>query len=782
MPVKITDPVCGMSVDPNTAKNHAEHDGVTYPFCSTGCALKFRADPEAFVNRKPLAPTTPKPRITANPGGAYTCPMHPEVRQFGPGPCPICGMALEPVQATADPADDRELRDLTRRFWIGLGLTLPVLLLAMGPMVGLRIADAMGHHAARWAELILASAVVFYAGWPFLVLGARSMVSRRFNMFTLITVGVLAAWGFSVVATVLPGLFPPAVRHTDGQVGVYFEAAAVIITMVLLGQVLELRARRRTGGAVRALLDLAAKTATRLDDDGAEHQIALDDIRVGDRLRVRPGEKVPADGEVVEGRSTVDESMVTGEPLAVTKQTGDRVTGATVNQTGSFVLKAARANSDSVLSQIVQMVSDAQRSRAPIQRLADRVAGWFVPAVVAASALTFVAWLVLGPAPALAFAVVNAVAVLIIACPCALGLATPMSIMVGVGRGAQAGVLIKNAAALEQMERVDTVVVDKTGTLTEGRPRLVRVEPSEGFGEDELLQLAAAVERQSEHPLARAVVQGAEKRKVEIADALDFNSVTGKGVTGRVGGRSVAIGNPALLTDQGLTSAAINTLTDAAEPYRHDGETVILVAIDGLAAGLLGVADPIKATTAAAIEQFHAAGLRTIMLTGDSRTTADAVGRNLGIDRVIAGVLPEQKAEEVKKLQAQGRKVAMAGDGINDAPALAQADVGLAMGTGTDVAIESAGITLLGGDLSGVARARVLSQRTMGNIRQNLVFAFAYNALGIPLAAGVLYPLTGWLLSPMITAAAMTLSSVSVITNALRLRLIPLPDGRGVKK
>ena len=777
MSTTTTDPVCGMTVNPDTAAGHADHDGVTYHFCSAGCEKKFRADPEAYLHTDGPA----QPAVNANPDAEYTCPMHPEVRQLGPGSCPLCGMALEPVLVTAEPADDGELLDLTRRFWIGVALTLPVLLLAMGPMVGLPVMDLLGHTAARWAELLFATVVVFYAGWPLLVLGVRSVVSRHFNMFTLVAIGVLAAWGFSVVATVLPGLFPDMLRQAHGQIGVYFEAAAVIITLVLLGQVLELRARRRTGGAIRALLDLAAKTAHRIDDDGTEHEVALEDIRVGDRLRVRPGEKIPADGEVVEGRSTVDESMVTGEPFAVAKEPGDRVTGATVNQTGSFVVWATRVGADSVLAQIVQMVSDAQRSRAPIQRLADQVAGWFVPAVLVASVLTFVAWLLFGPAPALAFAIVNAVAVLIIACPCALGLATPMSIMVGVGRGAQSGVLIKNAAALQEMEQVDTVVVDKTGTLTEGRPKLVRVEPADGFAEEELLRLAAALEHQSEHPLAGAIVRGAEERGLDPGDAEDFASVTGKGVTGKVDGRTLAIGNQALLADQGLDPEPLAKLLADAERHRHNGETVMLVAVDGRPAGLLGVADPIKSTTNAAIKQLHAAGMKVIMLTGDSQTTADAVGRKLGIDRVIAGVLPEQKAAEIKKLQAQGRKVAMAGDGINDAPALAQADVGMAMGTGTDVAIESAGITLLGGDLTGVARARVLSQRTMANIRQNLVFAFAYNVLGIPLAAGVLYPVTGWLLSPMVAAAAMTFSSVSVIANALRLRMTDLPGGLAAK-
>jgi len=698
----------------------------------------------------------------------WTCPMHPEIVRDAPGSCPICGMALEPRTVNAEEEENPELIDMTRRFWVGAALTLPLVLLAMGMYLpGEWIASLMASGARPWIELALATPVVLWGGWPFFVRGYRSIAHKSLNMFTLIGLGVGVAYAYSVVATVAPGIFPASFRGEEGHVGVYYEAAAVIVTLVLLGQVLELRARSRTGAAIRALLGLAPKTARRIEPDGTERDVPLDQVRPGDRLRVRPGEKVPVDGTVVEGGSSVDESMVTGEPIPVEKGPGERVIGATVNGTGALVMEAERVGADTLLARIVQMVAEAQRSRAPIQRLADVVAAWFVPAVILVAVVTFVVWALAGIESAMAYALINAVAVLIIACPCALGLATPMSIMVAAGKGATAGVLFKNAEAIEKLREVDTLVVDKTGTLTVGRPELVTVASEPGTDESELLRLAAGLERASEHPLAAAIVAGAEARGVEIPPAEEFESVTGKGVTGRVDGRRVALGNRALLDQLGIDPGE---LAARAEQLRGEGQTVMFVAVDGRAAGLLGVADPIKETTPEAIEALHRAGVRIVMLTGDSRTTAEAVAGKLRIDEVIAEVLPEQKVDAVKRLQAEGRVVAMAGDGINDAPALARADVGIAMGTGTDVAMESAGVTLVKGDLTGIVRARRLSQATMGNIKQNLFFAFVYNALGVPIAAGVLYPFFGILLSPMIAAAAMSFSSVSVVANALRLR------------
>ncbi len=772
----VKDTVCGMDVEPAKAAAQLEHAGQTYYFCSKHCAQKFSDNPDAFIKPKQphscchnhQAPNAASPR-SAKAKGKYTCPMHPEIVQDGPGSCPKCGMALEPMTPSADDEDDGELNDMTRRFWVGVVFTLPVLVLAMGPLAGLPVSEWIGHTLSRWLELLLATPVILWAGWPFFVRGYHSIISWNPNMFTLISIGVAAAWGYSIVATLAPGLFPDSFRDASGSVGVYFEAAAVIITLVLLGQVLELRARRRTSGAIRALLDLAAKTARRIDADGNETEVPLDDVQIGDRLRVRPGEKVPTDGKIVDGHSTIDESMITGEPMPVQKEAGDKVTGATVNQRGSFVMEAQRVGGETLLAQIVQMVAEAQRSRAPIHRLADLAASYFVPAVLIVAVITFVVWAVWGPAPAMAYAIVNAVAVLIIACPCALGLATPMSIMVGVGRGAQAGVLIKSAEALEIMEKIDTLVVDKTGTLTEGKPRLVAVETAEGYTEDDVLRLAATLEKGSEHPLAEAIVRGAQERGASLTDATDFDSVTGKGVHGKVDGRQVVLGNRAMMEQFEIDA---ERLVDKAESLRSEGQTAMFVAIDGKPAGLIGVADPIKESTREAIKLLHESGVEIVMLTGDSRTTAEAVARQLGIDRVEAEVLPEQKADVIKKLQAEGKKVAMAGDGINDAPALAQADVGIAMGTGTDVAIESASVTLIKGDLRGIAKCRLLSRKTMRNIRQNLFFAFFYNAAGIPIAAGLLYPIFGILLSPMIAAAAMTFSSVSVIGNALRLKQV----------
>ncbi len=702
-------------------------------------------------------------------GTIYTCPMHPQIRQVGPGACPICGMALEPLVA-AGAGPNPELADMTRRFWIGLALSVPVVVLEMGGHV-IDLHAFIGQTLSNWIGLVLATPGVLWAGWPFFVRGWRSIVSRNLNMFTLIAMGTGVAWAYSVIATVLPQIFPPAFRGHDGAVAVYFEAAAVITVLVLLGQVLELRAREQTSGAIRALFDLAPKTARRVKDDGSDEDVPLDRVAVGDRLRVRPGEKVPVDGVIVEGRSSLDESMVTGESMPVTKEAGAKIIAGTLNQTGSFVMRAEKVGRDTLLAQIVQMVAAAQRSRAPIQRLADQVAGWFVPAVIAVALIAFAAWATFGPEPRFAFGLVAAVTVLIIACPCALGLATPMSIMVGVGRGARAGVLIKNAEALERMERVDTLVVDKTGTLTEGRPKVVAVVAAQGLDEAEALRLAASVERASEHPLARAIVEAAAERGVTLGDVSDFDAPTGKGAGGIVGGRKVALGNARFLEEIGVSVAALEA---DAERLRQDGATVIYLAVDGRASGIIAIADPVKPTTPEALEALTAEGVRVVMLTGDNRTTATAVARRLGIAEVEAEVLPDRKSAVIEKLRREGRVVAMAGDGVNDAPALAAADVGIAMGTGTDVAIESAGVTLIKGDLTGIVRARRLSAATMRNIRQNLFFAFIYNAAGVPIAAGALYPMFGILLSPVIGAAAMALSSVSVVGNALRLRRVGL--------
>jgi Cu+-exporting ATPase len=752
------DPVCGMTVDPATAKFSTEYEGTRYYFCCGGCLAKFQADPERFVRRGTSLDVPAAGRSKDLPlrkhDVEYTCPMHPEVRQMGPGSCPICGMALEPVEMTAEEPENEELTDMTRRFRVSAVLAVPVLVLAMSERL-------------PWVQLALATPVVLWGGAPFFARGWQSIVNRSPNMFTLIALGVGVAWVYSVVATVAPGLFPPSLRVHDGSVGVNFEAAAVIVVLVQLGQLLELRARSQTGAAIRALLGLAPKTARRVRADGADEDVPLEHIHPGDRLRVRPGEKVPVDGVVLEGTSAVDESMVTGEPMPVEKKAGDAVIGATVNGTGSLVMQAEKVGAGTLLARIVAMVAQAQRSRAPIQKLADVVSGYFVPAVVAVAVVTAAVWALVGPEPRTAHAIVNAVAVLIIACPCALGLATPMSIMVATGRGASAGVLFKNAEAIEVLRSVDTLVVDKTGTLTRGKPALAAVVPMPGWNETDVLRVAASLERGSEHPLAAAIVEGASARGMAPPAADAFESRTGKGVVGRVDGRAVALGNQRLLDDLGVQAGEAAA---RAEDMRREGQTAMFVVVDGALAGLVGVADPIKDTSSEAIKQLHAEGLRVVMLTGDSRTTADAVARKLGIDEVIAEVLPDQKAAVIERLQREGRVVAMAGDGINDAPALAQAQVGIAMGTGTDIAMESAGVTLVKGDLGGIVRARRLSRATMGNIRQNLFFAFVYNALGVPIAAGVLYPVFGLLLSPMIAAAAMSLSSVSVIGNALRLR------------
>ena len=764
------DPVCGMSVDPARAAGEHEHQGRTYYFCSRHCLEKFRAHPASYlggavVQLMPAAPPAPA-------GALYTCPMHPEVVQSQPGICPKCGMALEPRTVSAEEEVNPELEDMQRRFWASLALTVPVFALAMSDVLpGQPVQHALGMRVLTWIQLVLATPVVLWGGRPFFERGWASLANRSLNMFTLIALGTGTAYVYSLVAALAPRIFPASFRGHGGAVAVYFEAAAVITTLVLLGQVLELKARSRTASAIKALLQLAPKTARRLRADGGEEDVPLEQVQAGDRLRVRPGEKVPVDGVVLEGTSSVDESMVTGEPIPAEKSPGSRVTGGTVNGTGSLVMRAERVGRDTLLARIVQMVSEAQRSRAPIQRLADVVAGYFVPAVVLTAVVTFTIWATVGPEPRLAHALVNAVAVLIIACPCALGLATPMSIMVGTGRGALAGVLIKNAEALEVLEKVDTLVVDKTGTLTEGKPRLASVVVAPGGDERELLRLAASLERVSEHPLAAAIVAGAEARGLRLAEARDFRSVTGKGVQGVVDNRRVVLGTRAFLEE---SRVPLGGLAESAEALRRDGQTVMFVAVDGKAAGLVGVADPVKSSTPEAIRLLHEAGVRLVMLTGDSRTTAEAVARKLGIDQVIAEVLPEQKGEVVKRLQREGSVVAMAGDGVNDAPALAQAQVGIAMGTGTDVAMESAGVTLVKGDLRGIARARRLSRATMRNIRQNLFFAFVYNTLGVPIAAGVLYPFFGLLLSPMIAAAAMTFSSVSVISNALRLRRVAL--------
>ncbi len=715
------------------------------------------------------APAAPQPLTQGDPGQVeYTCPMHPQVRQRGPGHCPICGMALEPLVATAEQGESPELRDMTRRFWIGTALTVPVFALEMGGHL-FNIHHLIAQQTSNWVQLLLGTPVVLWAGWPFFTRAVASVKHRSLNMFSLIALGTGAAWLYSIVATLMPALFPPALRGDSGAVAVYFEAAAVITVLVLLGQVLELRAREKTSGAIKALLGLAPKTAVKVDAQGHDETVQVDSIQVGDLLRVRPGEKVPVDGELTEGKGNVDESMVTGEPIPVAKAAGSKVTAGTMNQTGGFVMRAEKVGADTLLSQIVHMVAAAQRSRAPIQRMADQVAGWFVPVVILVAVLTFIAWLVWGPSPAFTYALITAVAVLIIACPCALGLATPMSIMVGVGKGAQHGVLIRDAEALEKMEKVDTLVVDKTGTLTEGRPKVVHIEPAPGFTAEDVLQRLASVERASEHPLAMAIVMDAQARKLPLAPVTDFDSPVGKGVMGTVEGQVVVSGSARFLAEHDIDAAS---LAPSAEAQRQAAATVIFVGIGGRLAGFVAIADPIKATTPQALAGLKAAGVRVVMLTGDGRTTADAVGRQLGIDDVVAEVFPEDKAAVVKRLQAEGRVVAMAGDGVNDAPALAQATVGIAMGTGTDVAMESAGITLLKGDLTGLLRARTLSRATMRNIRQNLFLSFAYNVAGIPLAAGVLYPFFGVLLSPVVAAAAMALSSVSVIGNALRLRRV----------
>ncbi|CAM0557152.1 Silver exporting P-type ATPase [Vreelandella titanicae] len=759
---KVKDPVCGMDVDPHATHHRANHAGKTWYFCSEKCQEKFVAKPDAYLE------PSKQSQASAPSGSIYTCPMHPEVRREGPGDCPICGMALEPETVSADTGPSDELKDMTRRFWIGLVLTLPVFALEMGGHV-FGLMHFISQQTSNWVQLLLATPVVVWAGWPFFIRGWRSLVHRSLNMFTLIAIGTGTALIYSLLATLTPGIFPDTFRQADGSVAVYFEAAAVIVVLVLLGQVLELRAREKTSGAIRALLDLAPATARRLDDQGNEEDISLDQVQVADRLRVRPGDKVPLDGEVMEGRSNVDESMVTGEPLAVKKEVGDGVIGGSINGQGSFVMRADKVGQDTMLSQIVQMVASAQRSRAPIQGLADKVASIFVPVVILIAVVAFIAWSLWGPTPPMAFGLIAAVSVLIIACPCALGLATPMSIMVGVGRGAQLGVLIRDAEALERLEKVDTVVVDKTGTLTEGRPRVTELIPTEGIAESELLRLAASLERGSEHPLAHAIVEKAKEAEVKLTEALDFEAPNGMGVIGQIDGKRIALGNRLLMESEGVNTQSQDTHADQ---LRSDGATVIFASIDGNLAGLLAIADPVKETTEEAIRSLQADGIRVVMLTGDNRTSAEAVARRLGIDEVEAEVLPEDKGRVIQRLRDEGRIVVMAGDGVNDAPALATADVGIAMGTGTDVAIESAGITLLRGDLTGIATAHQLSKATMRNIRQNLFFAFAYNAAGIPIAAGILYPFTGILLSPIIAAAAMSLSSVSVIGNALRLRMI----------
>ena len=807
------DPVCGMDVNPTAAAGKSEYESRTYYFCSKSCKAKFDGEPARYVGKIEPPATAhdhvqTAPKVSVAVGTIYTCPMHPEVRQDHPGACPKCGMALEPDSPVA-PATrieytcpmhpqivrdgpgncpicgmtleprtvvsqehNPELAEMSRRFWVSLALTLPVFVLGMSDVLAPHaIMRLMSMHAMQWVQLVLATPVVLWGGWPFFVRGWQSLVHRSLNMFTLIAIGTGVAYLFSLVATLAPGIFPPSFRGMSGEVPVYFEAAAVITTLVLLGQVLELRARSQTGSAIRALLGLAPKQARLIRSDGSEIDVPLDQIKVDDRLRVRPGEKIPVDGSIEEGRSAVDESMVTGESIPVEKKPGDAVIGSTVNGTGGLLMRAERVGAQTLLSQIVKMVTEAQRSRAPIQGLADKVAAYFVPAVVLAALITFIIWALAGPKPAMVYAIVNAVAVLIIACPCALGLATPMSIMVGTGRGAAAGVLIKNAEALERLEKVDTLVVDKTGTLTEGKPKLVSVIAAEGASEDEVLRLAAGLERGSEHPLAAAIVAGATERGIDSPAATGFESVTGKGVKGMIDGRSVILGNPSLLKDASLEPGA---LAARADQLRDDGQTIMFLASDGRMLGLLGVADPIKPSTPEAIRRLKEEGIRVVMLTGDSRATALAVARTLGLDQVEAEVLPHQKNEVVKNFKSQGRIVAMAGDGVNDAPALAAADVGIAMGTGTDVAIHSAGITLIKGDLRGIVKARLLSRAVMSNIRQNLFFAFIYNAVGIPIAAGALYPLFGLLLSPMIAAAAMSLSSVSVIANALRLRTVKL--------
>ena len=764
-PATAKDPVCGMMVDPAKTPHHAEHDGTAYHFCSAGCRTKFSADPAKYLSPEPRA------EAPVAPGTIYTCPMDPEVRQVGPGACPICGMALEPAEITADAGPNVELADMTRRTWLAAAGAVPVVVLAMGEHLAGDVFFPIRGQASNWIQFALASAVVFWGGWPFFVRGWQSLRTRHLNMFTLVAIGTGVAWAYSAVATLFPALFPAAFHDMTGAVGVYFEAAAVITVLVLVGQVLELRARDSTSTAIRGLLDLAPKMARRIAVDGTEADVPLDAVAVGDRLRVRPGETVPVDGTVVSGDATVDQANVTGESMPVRKREGDAVIGGTVGTTGALVIRADRIGRDTLLSRIVQLVADAQRSRAPIQRLADRVSGWFVPAVLAAAVAAFALWMLVGPEPRFAYATIAAVSVLIIACPCALGLATPMSIMVGVGRGARAGVLVRSAEALERLEKVDTVVIDKTGTLTEGRPAVAGVAVAQGFAEDDVIALAAAVERLSQHPLAQAIVAAATARGVTVAEVEGFDAPTGRGVSGTVGGKAVLVGSQRFMDERGIDSGP---LAADVERFRGRGATAVLVAVDGRLAGALGVADRIRPDSAAVVKALRAAGLRIVMLTGDNAVTARAVAASLGIDEVEADVLPDAKAETVARLKRDGRVVAMAGDGVNDAPALALADVGVAMGTGTDVAMQSAGITLLGGDLKGLMRARRLSVATMGNIRQNLLFAFLYNGIGIPVAAGLLYPVFGLLLSPMLAAAAMALSSVSVIANALRLRAVDL--------
>lgn len=761
------DPVCGMLIDPATAKHKATYAGSTFFFCSEGCRSKFMVDPAKYS-----APTLNKARPEVEPpqpataGTIWTCPMHPEIRRDQPGSCPICGMALEPELPTGEIGSSPELVDMTRRFWIGSALAIPVFVLEMSAHL-FDLHQWIAPQTLNWIQLVLATPVVLWAGWPFFERGLASLKNRSLNMFTLIAMGVGVAWLYSIVATLMPGIFPASMREMDGAVPVYFEAAAVITALALLGQVLELRAREKTSGAIRSLLDLAPKTARRVRDDGTDEEVAVDVVVVGDRLRVRPGEQVPVDGKVLEGRSAVDESMVTGESMPVTKTEGSALVAGTINQSGGLVMEATGIGKDTMLSRIVQMVAAAQRSRAPIQKLADQVSGWFVPLVIAIALVAFAAWMVWGPEPRIAHALVAAVSVLIIACPCALGLATPMSIMVGVGKGAQLGLLVKNAEALERLEKVDTLIVDKTGTLTEGKPKVTHVLPAPGLTEDELLRMSASLERASEHPLGVAIVAAAAERGMQLSGPADVDSPVGKGLTGMVDGKRILIGSAKYLESENV---AVAEWKPRADEVRAEGATVVLVAIDGAIAGALGIADPIRPTTPQALAALREQNIRVVMMTGDNAVTAAAVARKLGIDDVEADVLPERKSEVVERLRSEGRIVAMAGDGVNDAPALAAADVGIAMGTGTDVAMESAGITLLNGDLMGIARARKLSRATMGNIRQNLVLAFVYNVAGVPLAAGLMYPVFGWTLSPAVAAAAMALSSVSVIGNSLRLR------------
>lgn len=775
----VIDPVCGMTVNPETAAGSYQYNGQTYYFCSTHCLHKCREDPERFLNKSsgPMPAQlvgiqrAPKP-APASVDQTYTCPMHPEIVRDAPGNCPICGMALEPVSVTLIGEENHELDDMRRRFRVSLMLTIPIFAVGMSDLIpGMPLQRIVNPTALSWIQLIMAAPVVLWGGWPFFVRAWQSLVNRSLNMFTLIGLGVGVAYSYSLIATVFPEIFPHSFRAHGETVPVYFEAAAVITTLVLLGQVLELKARSQTGSAIKALLGLAPKTARRISPGGHEQDVPLDQVNVGDLLRVRPGEKVPVDGLIVEGASAIDESMVTGESIPIAKQSGDRVIAGTVNGTGSFVMRAERVGADTLLSQIVQMVAEAQRSRAPIQKLADRVSAYFVPAVILIAIITFVVWATVGPEPRMAHGLINAVAVLIIACPCALGLATPMSIMVAMGKAAQAGVLFKNADAIEVLHKVDTLIVDKTGTLTEGKPKVTSLVTTSDMDEPTLLRLAASLEKASEHPLAAAIIAAAEERDIQLTKVASFESITGKGVKGEIGGHRVALGNRALIADLAVEPG---DLVSKAEAFRSDGQTVMFVVVDDLAAGLICVADPIKESTPEAIRQLHKEGLRIVMVTGDSRTTAEAVARKLGLDEVVAEVLPHQKVDVVKRFHDQGHVVAMAGDGVNDAPALAQADVGIAMGTGTDVAIMSAGVTLVRGDLRGIVRARVLSRATMSNIRQNLFFAFFYNALGVPLAAGILYPVFGLLLNPMIAAAAMSFSSVSVIGNALRLRKVRL--------